>query len=415
MSELLVQKYGGTSVGSIERINKVADNIKSYKDNGTRIVVVVSAMGKRTDKLLGFASEISENPSRREIDVLLSSGEQVTCALLSMALHHRNVAAHSCMGWQIPISTDSSHNKARITKINTPYLKRHLDKNYVVIVPGFQGVSDECEITTLGRGGSDTTAVALAAALKADECQIYTDVDGIYTADPRIETQARLLERITMEEMLELAGLGSKVLHSRSVSLAANYKIPLRVLSSFKEGSKQQGTLVVNQEVIKKGNKNMEQKVVAGIAHSKDEAKISVIGVADIPGVAAKVLTPLSEENIEVDMIVQNVGSNKSTDLTFTVSRSDYKHAKKIVTELAEKVGAEGVKGDTNVAKVSIVGLGMKSHAGVAAAMFQTLAKENINIQLISTSEIKVSVLLDQKYLELAVRALHQAFKLNRK
>ncbi len=410
MGRLIVQKYGGTSVGSIERINKVADNIKRHTLQGDKVVVVVSAMSGRTDELLNLAAQISENPSRREMDALLSSGEQVTSALLSLALHHRNVAAHSYMGWQIPINTDSSHTAARILSINNKQLKKDLKQGYVPVIPGFQGVDANNNITTLGRGGSDTTAVAVAASIKADECQIYTDVDGIYTTDPRIEKQARLLEKVTLEEMLELARLGSKVLHSRSVGIAARHQVPLRVLSSFKDGAKQQGTLVV-----KRGDKEMEETIVAGIAHSSKEAKISIIGVPNTPGIAADILRPLSEENIEVDMIVQNAGAAGTTDFTFTVSRSDYKKSRKLMTKISEKLRAAKVIGDDTIAKVSVVGLGMKSHSGVATTMFEALAAAGINIQIISTSEIKISVIVEENYVELAVRCLHKAFNLHKK
>lgn len=414
MGQIIVQKYGGTSVASVERINKVADNIKAYLEKGYSLVVVVSAMGERTDKLINYAHKISENPSRREQDVLLSSGEQVTSSLLAMALHHRNVAAHSYMGWQLPIKTDHSHTNARVLEVNNRLIKKYLKQGYVIVVPGFQGINSNNDITTLGRGGSDTTAVALAASLKAQECQIYTDVDGIYTADPRIEQQARMMSKITLEEMLELAGVGSKVLHSRSVGLAASQKVPLRVLSGFKEGLKQQGTLV-----IQRGDKEMEQNIVSGIAHNRNEAKILIQGVPNTPGIAAKILEPLSEAGIEVDMIVQNAGVGRgkkaTTDFTFTVARADYKRSHKLMNELGKKMGAQQVKGDATIAKVSIVGWGMKSHAGVASTMFKTLAKEGINIQIISTSEIKVSVIVEEKYVELAVRSLHQAFNLHKK
>lgn len=410
MQKIIVQKYGGTSLASIERINRVADNIKTYTQQGYSVAIVVSAMGGETDKLLNYANSLAEEPSKRELDVLLSSGEQITCSLLAMALHHRHIAAHSYMGWQVPIKTEQFHTKARIISVGVKKIKEKLEKGYVTVIAGFQGVAPNGEVTTLGRGGSDTTAVAVAASLKADECQIYTDVDGVYTADPRLEPRARLLNKITMEEMLELSGLGSKVLNSRSVSLAAGKQVSLRVLSSFRERTSQLGTLIV-----KKADQNMEQNIVSGIAHNKDEAKITVVGVPDKPGVAAAILEAVSGESIEVDMIVQNISAKGTTDLTFTVNRSDYKKAKQIVSNLSGKLGLTLVKGNDNIAKLSIVGLGMKSYSGVAAKMFASLAKEGINIQIISTSEIKISVIVEEKYIELAVRCLHNAFNLHRK
>ena len=410
MPRVIVQKYGGTSVGSIERINRVADNIKKHLEQGDQVAVVVSAMGGETDKLEDYAYSLAENPSRRELDVLLSSGEQVSASLLAIALHHRHIASHSYMGWQIPIKTDQYHTKARILSVGGKRIKEKLDSGYVTVITGFQGVAPDGEITTLGRGGSDTTAVAVAASIKAEECQIYTDVDGIYTADPRVEPRARLLEKITFEEMMELAGLGSKVLHSRSVNLAAGQGMPLRVLSSFKDGISQKGTLVV-----KKGDEEMEKTIVSGIAHNKNEAKITVSGVPDKPGMAAKILQAVSNENLEVDMIVQNISDKGNTDFTFTVHRSDYKKARQIVNALGKELGAGVIKGDTAIAKVSVVGLGMKNYSGVAAKMFTALANEGINIQIISTSEIKVSVTVEEKYLELAVRCLHKAFNLHQK
>ncbi len=410
MPRVIVQKYGGTSVGSLERINRVADNIKKHLDQGDQVAVVVSAMGGETDKLEDYAHSLTEHPSRRELDVLLSSGEQVSGSLLAIALHHRHIAAHSYMGWQIPIKTDQYHTKARILSVSSKKIKEKLDSGYVTVITGFQGVAPDGEVTTLGRGGSDTTAVAVAASIKAEECQIYTDVDGIYTADPRVEPRARLLEKITFEEMMELAGLGSKVLHSRSVNLAAGQGVTLRVLSSFKDGISQKGTLVV-----KKGDEEMEKTIVSGIAHNKNEAKITVSGVPDKPGMAAKILQAVSNENLEVDMIVQNISDKGNTDFTFTVHRSDYKKARQIVNTLGKELGAGVIKGDTAIAKVSVVGLGMKNHSGVAAKMFTALANEGINIQIISTSEIKVSVIVEEKYLELAVRCLHKAFNLHQK
>ena len=403
----IVQKYGGTSVGSIEKINAIADNIKRSADEGHDILVVVSAMGKETDKLTELAFHFGTYPSRREMDVLLACGEQKSAALLCMALHHRRLAAHSYAGWQVPIKTDDFHGKARITGINTVRIKKDLAHNYIVVVAGFQGVSDAQEITTLGRGGSDTTAVALAAALKADECQIWTDVDGIHTADPRLEPKARLLNIITTEEMMELAGLGSRVLDIRAVNLAARYEVPLRVLSSFKDNGPRGGTLIV-----KKGDRMMEETIVAGIAHNKDEAKITIIGVLDKPGIAAQLLHKIGEEKIEVDMIVQNVGVRGTTDFTFTVHRRDYRKARQLIMELQDDMGFEKISGDEYIAKVSVIGLGMRSHSGVAVRMFHALAAEGINIQVISTSEIRISVIVEEKYTDLAVRCLHDEFGL---
>jgi len=401
---LFVQKYGGTSVGSVERIEAVADQLaQAHKDNHD-LVVVVSAMSGETNRLVGLASNISERPSPREIDVLLSTGEQVTIALLSLALHKRGVPAVSFTGRQAQILTDSAHSKARIEHIDTDAMRSELDKGRIVVVAGFQGADAKGNITTLGRGGSDTTAVALAAALKADECRIYTDVDGVYTTDPRVCEGAKRLEKITFEEMLELASQGSKVLQIRSVEFAGKYNVPLRVLSSFKEGP---GTLItVDKE------EDMEQAVVSGIAFTRDEAKVVVRGVPDQPGVAARVLVPVSEANIEVDVIVQNAGVDNTTDLTFTVSRGDLPATLEILEGVVDRLGAQQVESDDRIAKVSIVGVGMRSHAGVAAKMFSALADDNINIQLITTSEIKTSVVIDERYMELAVRALHSAFDL---
>ncbi|MGB2064603.1 MAG: aspartate kinase [Marinomonas gallaica] len=402
---LLVQKYGGTSVGSIERIEAVADRVLKHKQQGDDIVVVVSAMSGETNRLIGLAKSIQATPDAREMDVLLSTGEQVTIALLSMALMKRGLKAKSYTGSQVRITTDNSHGKARIQDIDTDAMRSDLDDGTVLVVAGFQGADEFGNITTLGRGGSDTTGVALAAALKADECQIYTDVDGVYTTDPRVVDSARRLEKITFEEMLEMASLGSKVLQIRSVEFAGKYQVPLRVLSSFKEGD---GTLITTD-----GENTMEQPAVSGIAFNRDEAKLTLKGVPDVPGVASKILGPVSEANVEVDMIVQNVSMDGTTDFTFTVHRNDYDKALNVLHGVAKDLNAKEVLSDDKIAKVSIVGVGMRSHAGVATSMFKALADESINIQLISTSEIKVSVIIDEKYMELAVRSLHSAFKLN--
>jgi len=404
---LIVQKYGGTSVGSIERIKAVAAKIKTWRDRGDRVVVVVSAMSGETDRLLALAKEIQERPNLREMDVLLSTGEQVAIALLSMALEGVGCPAKSYTGSQVHIRTDNSHNKARIRKINGARVEADLDAGYVVVVAGFQGVDEEGNITTLGRGGSDTSAVAMAAALGADECQIYTDVDGVYTTDPRIEPRARRLGRITFEEMLELASLGSKVLQIRAVEFAGKYRVPLRVLSSFDETGGE-GTLISFEE------ETVEGAVISGIACNRNEAKLTVLGVPDQPGVAHKILGPISEANIEVDMIIQNVTADKATtDFTFTVHRNDYERALEILDATARSLSAQEVSGDDRIAKISLVGVGMRSHAGIASRMFAALAQEGINIQMISTSEIKISVVVDGKYSELGVRALHQAFELH--
>ena len=403
---LIVQKFGGTSVGTVERIQQVADKVKKFRENGDDIVVVVSAMSGETNRLIELAKQASDDqPVPRELDVMLSTGEQVTIALLTMALIRRGVPAVSYTGNQVRILTDSAHNKARILQIDDQKLRADLKAGRVVVVAGFQGVDEHGNITTLGRGGSDTTGVALAAALKADECQIYTDVDGVYTTDPRVVPQAQRLEKITFEEMLEMASLGSKVLQIRSVEFAGKYNVPLRVLHSFKEGP---GTLITLDE-----EESMEQPIISGIAFNRDEAKLTIRGVPDIPGVAFKILGPVSAANIEVDMIVQNVSHDNTTDFTFTVHRNEYDAALKILENTASEIGAREVVGDTKIAKVSIVGVGMRSHAGVASRMFGALAKESINIQMISTSEIKVSVVIEEKYLELAVRALHTAFELD--
>ena len=401
---LLVQKFGGTSVGTTERIEAVAERVSRFRQEGHDVVVVVSAMSGETNRLIGLANEIMEEPVPREMDVLVSTGEQVTIALLSMALQKRGCDARSYTGSQVRILTDSSHTKARIKDIDEHRMRDDLDAGRVVVVAGFQGIDDNGNITTLGRGGSDTTAVALAAALKADECQIYTDVDGVYTTDPRVVDSARRLERITFEEMLEMASLGSKVLQIRAVEFAGKYNVPLRVLSSFQEG---EGTLITFED-----EDAMEQPVVSGIAFNRDEAKLTISGVPDTPGSALRILKPVSDANIEVDMIVQNVGEDNKTAFTFTVHRNDFKRAQDVLRDTSAEIGAGEVGGDTKIAKVSIVGVGMRSHAGVATRMFEALSNEGINIQMISTSEIKVSVVIDEKYLELAVRALHSAFEL---
>ena len=403
---LLVQKFGGTSVGTVERIEAVADKVKRFRDNGDDIVVVVSAMSGETNRLIGLASAIMEEPTPREMDVLVSTGEQVTIALLSMALNKRGCEARSYTGGQVRITTDRSHTKARIVDIDEGKMRSDISAGRVIVVAGFQGVDEDGNITTLGRGGSDTTAVALATALKADECQIYTDVDGVYTTDPRVVDDARRMEKVTFEEMIEMASLGSKVLQIRAVEFAGKYNVPLRVLSSFQDGP---GTLITTEE-----NDGMEQPLVSGIAFNRDEAKLTLVGVPDIPGIASKILRPISDENIEVDMIVQNIGVDMRTDFTFTVHRNDYKRAKKVLDVVCDSLGADRTVGADDIAKVSIVGVGMRSHAGVATTMFDALSEEGINIQMISTSEIKISVVIDEKYLELAVRTLHSAFELEK-
>lgn len=403
---LIVQKFGGTSVGSVERIQQVAEKVKKFRERGDDVVVVVSAMSGETNRLIDLAKQISgDQPVARELDVMVSTGEQVTIALLAMALIKCGVPAVSYTGAQVRILTDSAFNKARILHIDEQNIRADLNAGKVVVVAGFQGVDEQGNITTLGRGGSDTTGVALAAALKADECQIYTDVDGVYTTDPRVVPQARRLEKITFEEMLEMASLGSKVLQIRSVEFAGKYNVPLRVLHSFQEGP---GTLITLDE-----EESMEQPIISGIAFNRDEAKLTIRGVPDTPGVAFKILGPISAANIEVDMIVQNVSHDNTTDFTFTVHRNDYQNALAVLENTAREIGARDVSGDTKITKVSIVGVGMRSHAGVASRMFEALAKESINIQMISTSEIKVSVVIEEKYLELAVRALHTAFELD--
>ncbi len=402
---LIVQKFGGTSVGTVERIEQVAEKVKKFREGGDDIVVVVSAMSGETNRLIDLAKQISDQPVPRELDVMVSTGEQVTIALLAMALIKRGVPAVSYTGNQVRILTDSAHTKARILQIDGQRIQRDIKAGRVVVVAGFQGVDEKGNITTLGRGGSDTTGVALAAALKADECQIYTDVDGVYTTDPRVVAKAQRLDKITFEEMLEMASLGSKVLQIRAVEFAGKYSVPLRVLHSFQEGP---GTLITLDE-----EESMEQPIISGIAFNRDEAKLTIRGVPDTPGVAFKILGPISAANVEVDMIVQNVAHDNTTDFTFTVHRNDYNNALQVLQGIAAEMGAREVIGDTDIAKVSIVGVGMRSHAGVASRMFEALAKENINIQMISTSEIKVSVVIEEKYLELAVRALHTAFELD--
>lgn len=407
---LIVQKYGGTSVGTVEKIKQIAKKISKQAQAGDQIVVVVSAMSGETNRLIGLANEISERPTPREFDVLVSTGEQVTIALLSMALQARGQAARSYTGSQVAITTDEVHNKARIRAIDDQRLRADLNAGNVVVVAGFQGVTELGDITTLGRGGSDTTAVALAAALKADECQIYTDVDGVYTTDPRVEPRARRLDKITFEEMLEMASLGSKVLQIRSVEFAGKYQVPLRVLSSFQDGP---GTLItLDDEQTKESS--VEDALISGIAFNRDEAQLTISQVPDQPGIASQILGPIAEANIEVDMIVQNVTPDGShTDFTFTVHRNDYDRALEILQNTGDKLQAGGVSGDVNIVKISIVGVGMRSHAGIAATMFETLANEKINIRMISTSEIKISVVVEEKYLELGVRSLHEAFGLN--
>ena len=401
---LIVQKFGGTSVGSVGRIEAVAEKIIGFRDHGDDVVVVVSAMSGETNRLTALAQEMMGQPTVREMDVLLSTGEQVTIALLSMALEKRGYGARSFTGGQVRILTDDAHTRARIREIDSTRILAQLEQQNVVVVAGFQGVNEAGCITTLGRGGSDTTAVALAAALKADECQIYTDVKGVYTTDPRVVEEARLLKTVTFEEMLELASLGAKVLQIRSVEFAGKYKVPLRVLSSFEEG---EGTLISFE-----GDEAMEDPSIAGIAFERDEAKLTVTGVPDLPGIAFNVIGPVSEAGIEVDVIVQNAAADGTNDITFTVKRGESERAKSILDNIAGSLKARAVDLDTKICKVSLVGVGMKSHAGIASKMFKVLAQESINIQIITTSEIKISVVIEEKYLELAVRALHSAFEL---
>ena len=404
---LFVQKFGGTSVASVERIEHVARRIIAVREQGHDVVVVVSAMGDSTDTLVSLYEDVAytDMAARREMDVLLSTGEQVTISLLSMVLMKMGTRARSFTGRQAGIKTDKGHTKARIIDIDVAELQSALTDGVIPVVAGFQGTDGEGNITTLGRGGSDTTAVALAAVLKADECQIYTDVEGVFTTDPRVVEGARCLSEVTFEEMLELASLGSKVLHTRAVEFASKYEVPLRVLSTFDED--RPGTLITRED------ESMEQPIISGIAFTRDEAKLTVLGVKDVPGVASAILGPISEANIEVDMIVQNVAADQSTDFTFTVRREEYDQAMNILENLVKGIDAREVSGDNKIAKLSMVGVGMRSHAGVASKMFEVLAKESINIQMISTSEIKISVVIAEKYLELAARALHSAFGLS--
>jgi aspartate kinase len=401
---LVVQKYGGTSMGSVERIRNVAKRVAKTYDAGNDMVVVVSAMSGETNKLVALANDISEFPDNREYDVLVASGEQVSIALLAMCLKSMGYKAKSYHGWQVPIVTDSAHSKARIEEINDKKMRDDLRAGTILVVAGFQGVDKDGNVTTLGRGGSDTSAVALAAALKADVCEIYTDVDGVYTTDPNICEDARKIEKVSYDEMLELASLGAKVLQIRSVEFAKKYNVDVHVRSSFNDNI---GTMVTKED------KDMEAVLVSGIAYDKNEAKIAVMQVPDKPGIAAKILSSLSDANISVDMIVQNVSAAASTDFTFTVTKADFKKALAITKDVAKEIDAKDVMTDENISKVSIVGLGMRSHAGVATKMFQTLAAEGINIQMISTSEIKISVVIEAKYTELAVRVLHSAFGLS--
>ena len=403
---LIVQKYGGTSVGDPERIRNVAQRVARFHAKGDQLVVVVSAMSGETNRLIALAREIQLSPDPRELDVMISTGEQVTIGLLCMALKELGLQARSYTGSQVRILTDNAHTKARILRIDEHRMRADLDAGCIVVVAGFQGVDEEGNITTLGRGGSDTTGVALAAALSADECQIYTDVDGVYTTDPRIVAEARKLATITFEEMLELASLGSKVLQIRSVEFAGKYKVKLRVLSSFAEEG--EGTLITFEE-----DENMEQAIISGIAFNRDEAKITIIGVPDRPGIAYAILGPVADANVDVDMIIQNIGVDGLTDFSFTVHRNEFQKAMDILQkQIVPQIEARGVKGDCKCAKVSVVGVGMRSHVGIASKMFKTLADEGINIQMISTSEIKISVVIDEKYMELAVRVLHKVFEL---
>jgi aspartate kinase len=403
---VIVQKFGGTSVGTIERIEQVAEKVAGFRANGDSVVVVVSAMSGETNRLIALAHEVQDRPVPREMDVLVSTGEQVTTALLSMALSKRGVKAKSYNGSQVRILTDDAHTKARIREIDDQRLHADLEQGYVIVVAGFQGVDEQGNITTLGRGGSDTTAVALAAALKADECQIYTDVDGVYTTDPRVVDGARRLDKITFEEMLEMASMGSKVLQIRAVEFAGKYNVPLRVLHSFQDGP---GTLITIEE-----EDAMETPTIAGIAFNRDEAKLTMLGVPDMPGIAHHILGPIGDANIEVDVIVQNVADDKTTDFTFTVGRNDLDRAEEVLRGVAEEINAVEVRSDNKIAKVSVVGVGMRSHAGVASQMFAALAEVGINIQMITTSEIKISVIIEEKFLELAVRALHSSFELEK-
>ncbi len=404
---LIVQKYGGTSVGSTDRIKNVARRVAKHKAQGHDLVVVLSAMSGETNRLIGLAKEIQANPDPRELDVIVSTGEQVTIGLLVMALKEIGIDAVSYTGGQVKILTDNSHTKARIQHIDDASMRADLNAGKVVVVAGFQGVDANGNITTLGRGGSDTSGVALAAALKADECQIYTDVDGVYTTDPRVVPEARKLKTITFEEMLEMASLGSKILQIRSVEFAGKYNVKLRVLSSFQEEG--EGTLITFEE-----DSTVEKPVISGIAFNRDEARVNVIGVPDKPGIAYQILGPIADANIDVDMIIQNVGQDGTTDFSFTVPKGELARTVKVLEGVQAQIGGKSVLGDDKICKVSIVGVGMRSHVGVASTMFRTLAEEGINIQMISTSEIKISVVLDEKYLELAVRVLHKAFGLDR-
>ena len=402
---LIVQKYGGTSVASVGHIEAVADKVARFRDEGHDVVVVLSAMAGETNRLAALAQQVMEQPTPREMDVLLATGEQVTIALLCMALERRGHGARSFTGGQVRILTDESHTRARIREVDSTRMLAQLEQGNVVVVAGFQGVTEHGCITTLGRGGSDTTAVALAAALEADECQIYTDVKGVYTTDPRMVDGARLLRHITFEEMLELASLGAKVLQIRAVEFAGKYQVPLRVLSTFEEGP---GTLITLEE------QAMETPAIAGVAFERDEAKLTVKGVPDVPGIAYKVIGPVSECGIEVDVIVQNAAADGNNDISFTVKRGDAERTLEILQQAVPSMPADSVELDTHIAKVSLVGVGMRSHAGIASRMFKALAGENINIQIITTSEIKISVVIEEKYLELAVRALHSAFELEK-
>jgi aspartate kinase len=401
---LIVQKYGGTSMGSVERIEHVAAKVAGFVRRGDQVVVVVSAMSGETDRLLKLARGIHPRGSAREFDQIAATGEQVTIGLLALALEKQGVKARSYTGWQVPIHTDDAHMKARIQKIEPERLLADCAAGIVPVVAGFQGITDEGSVTTLGRGGSDTTGVALAAALKADECQIYTDVDGVYTTDPRVEPKARRLSQITFEEMLEMASLGSKVLQIRSVEFAGKYKVPLRVLSTFVDGP---GTLITLED------NDVENPLISGIAFNRDEAQLTITGVPDRPGIAAALLGPVGDANIEVDMIVQNVAADGTTDFTFTVHKNDHERTMEVMRRIAAELGAKGVTGSTEIAKVSVVGVGMRSHAGIASQMFKALASAGINIRMISTSEIKISVVIEEMYLELAVRTLHKAFGLD--
>lgn len=402
---IIVQKFGGTSVADLDCINNVADKVCASAKEGYKLVVVLSAMAGETDRLLDLARSIDSKPNSRELDVLLATGEQVSIAMLAMILNKRGFPAKSYTGNQVKILTDDAHNKARILDINHKNLRKDLDNGYITVVAGFQGTTQDGNITTLGRGGSDTTAVALAAALQADECQIFTDVDGVYTTDPRVVSSARKMDKITFEEMLELSSLGAKVLQIRAVEFAGRYNVPLRVLSSFKSGS---GTLITYED------RSMEKPMITGIAFNRNEAKVSILGVPDQPGVAAKLINPISDSNIVVDMIVQNSVHDGVTDFTFTVHREDADTANQVINDIAKSIGAQEVEIDNHIVKISVVGVGMRSHAGIASKMFTVLGNEGINMQLISTSEIKVSVAVDEKYLELGVRALHTAFKLDK-